>query len=294
MQRRTPSAPSGAPDRVLKRLAIGFLALSLGLALALLYVDGHVPAPSTTADQALDYRPLARALNHVGPTGLVDYAALKANRQDLDAFVASLANVSPLNAPERFASPDDRLAFWLNAYHALVLQAAIDEAPDAELDGAAKRFYWLRSWPIGGRRFTLWAIERRFLSETGDSRVPFALACGAKGCALLDGSPFQADTLDAQLNDSVSRFVQNEHNVKVKPDGVHLSPLFARHEADIKAALPEGRTHLLQFVWAFMPEACLDRPGCDTRGDLDKRCGPKLDGCPLKYEPFDWRLAARP
>ena len=96
------------------------------------------------------------------------------------------------------------------------------------------------------------------------------------------------------VDDAVSRFVQNDHNVKVKPDGVHLSPLFRMHEDDIKAALPEGRTHLLQFVWAFMPEACLEKPGCDTRGDLDKACGPALDGCPVKYEPFDWRLAARP
>lgn len=278
---------------MLKKLATAFLALSLGLAAFLLYVDGHVPASSGTPDHPLDYRPFAKALNHVGPTGLVDYAALKADRAPLDAFVASLADVSPLNAPQFFETPDDRLAFWLNAYHALVLQAAIDEPADAELDGAGKSFYWLRSWPIGGRRFTLWSIERRFLSETGDSRVPFALACGAKGCALPDGAPYQADTLDAQLNDAVGRFVQNEHNVKVKPDGVHLSPLFQRHEADIKAALPEGRTHLLQFVWAFMPEACLDRPGCDTRGDLDKLCGPKLDGCPLKYEPFDWRLNGR-
>lgn len=279
---------------MLKRLAVAFLVLSLGLALALLYVDGHVPAAAPVSGQALDYRPLARALRFVGPTGLIDFAGLKADRKDLDAFVDQLASASPLNAPDHFASPDDRLAFWLNAYHALVLQAAIDQGADAELDAFGRSFYWLRSWPIGGRRFTLWAIERRFLSETGDSRVPFALACGAKGCALLDGSPFQADTLDAQLNDAVSRFVQNDHNVKVKPDGVHLSPLFRMHEEDIKAALPEGRTHLLQFVWAFMPEACLEKPGCDTRGDLDKACGPALDGCPVKYEPFDWRLAARP
>ncbi len=143
-------------------------------------------------------------------------------------------------------------------------------------------------------RFTLWSVERRFFSQTGDSRIPFALACGARGCALLDGTPYQADTLDAQLNDAVKRFVQNENNVKLRPDGIHLSRLFKLYAEDIRAALPEGRTHLLQFVWAFLPEACLTRPGCDTRGDLDKACGPRLEGCAMKFEPFDWQLASRP
>ena len=279
---------------MLRRLAFGFLALCLLGAAALLYVDGHVPASIPQGDAPLDYRPLARALEHVGASGLVDYAGLKKDRQQLDDFVAQLARVSPLNHPEQFDSADERVVFWLNAYHALVLEAGLEADQDAQLDAAGRCFFWLRSWPIGGRRFTLWSVERRFLSETGDSRIPFALACGARGCALLDGTPYQADTLDAQLNDALGRFVQNERNVKLRPDGIHLSPLFQIHEADVRASLPEGRTNVLQFVWAFLPEACAERPGCDTRGDLDKACGPKLEDCALKYEPFDWQLAARP
>ena len=279
---------------MLKRLAFGFLVCCVLGAMALFYVDGHVPASIPEDEGSLDYRPLSKALEHVSASGLVDYAALKNDRAQLDAFVNRLASVSPINRPELFASADDRLAFWINAYHALVLQAGLDADSDAQLDAVGRHFFWMRSWPIGGRRFTLWSVERRFLSETGDSRIPFALACGAKGCALLDGSPYQADTHDAQLNDAVGRFVQNERNVKLAPDGIHLSPLFRIHEADIRAALPEGRTNVLQFVWAFLPEACADRPGCDTRGDLDKACGPKLEDCALKFEPFDWQLAARP
>jgi hypothetical protein len=279
---------------VLKRLAIAFVVLSGLAAATLLYVDGHVPASIPDGEGPLDYRPYSEALVHVSATGLVDYAGLKKDRAKLDAFIAQLARVSPINRPDLFQDPEQRLAFWLNAYHALVLDAALDASPDAQLDSFGRKFFWLRSWPIGGRRFTLWSVERRFLRETGDSRVPFALACGALGCALLDGAPYQADTIDPQLNDAVSRFVQNERNVKLKADGVHLSPLFHAHEADIRAALPEGRTNLLQFVWAFLPLTCEVRPGCDTRGDLDRACGPKLEACAVKDEPFDWRLAARP
>lgn len=279
---------------MLKRLAFAFVVFSMLLAGALLYVDGHFPASTPSGEEPIDYRPFAAALSHVSQSGLVDYAALRKDRGPLEAFLAQLARVSPINRPDLFEDPEARLAFWLNAYHALALDAALDSDSDRALDWLGRSFFWSKSWPIGGRRFTLWAVERRFLRETGDSRVPFALACGALGCALLDGSPYQADTLDAQLNDAVSRFVQNPRNMKLLPDGVHLSPLFQVNEADIQAALPEGRTNLLQFVWAFLPEACDTRPGCDTRGDLDKACGPTLDKCAIRYERFDWQLASRP
>jgi hypothetical protein len=277
----------------MKRLAIAFVVVSGLGATGLLYLDGHFPASVPEGADTLDELPFAQALESVGTNGLVDYATLRKNRDKLDAFVDQLARVSPINHPEKFQTPEQKLAFWLNAYHALVLEAAVDLSPDSSLDGLGRRFYWLRSWPIGGRRFTLWSVERRFLRETDDPRVPFALACGSLGCALLDGAPYQADTLDPQLNDAVKRFVQSEHNVKLKADGVHLSPLFKLHEEEIKAALPEGRSGLLQFVWAFLPASCDTRPGCDTRADVDRTCGPKLDTCKLVYDPFDWRLATR-
>jgi hypothetical protein len=40
---------------------------------------------------------------------------------------------------------------------------------------------------------------------------------------------------------------------------------------DLLAALPEGRGgNVLQFVWVFLPDTCTERPGCDTRGELDE------------------------
>lgn len=275
-----------------KRLAIAFCALSVLTALAVLWMDGHFPASIPERHADLDYRPLAQALGYVSPTGLIDYAGLEKDRAQLDAFVASLASVSPLNRPELFPEPTDQLVYWLNAYHALALQAALDDgAPGTE---RVSRFtYAMRTWAIGGRRLSLYALERRFLRDVGDPRVPFALACGARSCALLDGAPYQPDSLDAQLNDAVRRFMRDPHNVKIDGKALHLSPLVERHEGEILAALPPGSHGALQFVWAFLPDSCTERPGCDTRADLDRACGVNLDGCKVDYLPFDWSLAAR-
>jgi hypothetical protein len=275
-----------------KRLAVAFCALSILFAAAALWIDGHVPASVPERHRDLDYRPFAQALSYVSPTGLVDYAGLRNDRAGLDEFVASLASVSPLNRPELFPEVTDQLTFWLNAYHALALQAALDDgAPD--LERPSRFTFAMRTWAIGGRRLSLFALERRFLRDVGDPRLPFALACGARSCALLDGAPYQVDTFDAQVNDAVRRFMQNPLNLKISGKTVHVSQLVQRHETEILGSLPAGSHGVLQFVWAFLPDSCQDRPGCDTRADLDHACGMNLDGCTVDYLPFDGSLAAR-
>jgi hypothetical protein len=47
---------------------------------------------------------------------------------------------------------------------------------------------------------------------------------------------------------------------------------------------------VLQFVWAFLPDTCTERYGFDTRSDLDRVCGPKLDQCQIIFEPEDTSL----
>src|SRR5947207_11016362 len=59
--------------------------------------------------------------------GLVYYRALKLERAKFDAYVATLAGVSIESAPR-----DEQLAFWLNAYNAIVLQTVIDHYPIAQ------------------------------------------------------------------------------------------------------------------------------------------------------------------
>src|SRR5262245_24342514 len=56
--------------------------------------------------------------------GYVYYRTLKNDRSRLDRYVASLAAASIDGA-----SPPERLAFWLNAYNALVLKTVIDRIP---------------------------------------------------------------------------------------------------------------------------------------------------------------------
>src|SRR5216110_2033238 len=58
--------------------------------------------------------------------GLVYYRALKSDRRRLDTYVASLAADRIESAPR-----NEQVAFWLNAYNAVVLKTVVDHYPIA-------------------------------------------------------------------------------------------------------------------------------------------------------------------
>ncbi len=268
----------------------GVYSLAAGLVVSsalALYVDGRWPARVPDDAPPLVMADLLEALTAVDSHGQVDLAQLKAHHAALERYVQALARVAPATEPDHFATTDDKLAYWLNALHALVLFDLLDVR-----GSRANDLGWVwRGWPIGGARLTRAAIVRRYLEASGDARVVLAAFTGTKGRGVLDGAPFDGATLDPQLDDAARRFLRAPRNVRLENDVVHLSSLLHDLEPELLAALPPGRHHLLQVVWAYLPESCDAHPGCVSRGDLDHACGSAFDACPLKWEPVDDELA---
>lgn len=260
------------------------LALSASLVLVSLLVlwrEGRFPA--RVPDDAPAYAPvdLLDALSRAEADPRLD--DLSRHRAALDRFVAAMAKTSPRTEPARFPTPEDRVAYWLNAVHALLLVERLD-SPDAPLST------W-RTWPIGGERLSRAAIVRRFLAESGDARLWLALVDGSVGGPWFDGAPYGGDTLNPQLDDAARRFLRRPDTVVVAPPVVRLSARLLDHEAEFREALPAGRDSLLQVVWAYLPDSCEGvRPGCVTRADLDRACGPAFDRCRVERLPDQERL----
>jgi hypothetical protein len=267
----------------------GTAAFSLGLVVfsaVTLWVEGRIPASVPSEAPALEARDLLEALTCVDGRGLVHLGELKAHHQALERYVAAMAKSAPSTTPAMFASVDDRVAFWLNAYQALVLVQLLDvRGGDA---GQLSRVW--RAWPIGGQYVSLRAIEERYLAGAQDARVWLAMFTGARGGGVPDGAPFDGATLNPQLDDAVRRFVQRRQVVRVEGKTVVLSKVFQVHEAELLAALPEARKNVLQVVWAYLPDSCASS-GCETRGELDRACGLRLDGCTVRYAEPDSTLA---
>jgi hypothetical protein len=274
-------------------MAVGLALVSVICAALIVYSEGHVPAavPDPKAEWSLE--DWEHTLEYVSKDGLVDFEELEKDREPLDRFVTLLESVSPNSRPELFKTGDQKLAYWLNAHAALAMQASLDQWHTGKALGPIPMRF--KTWKVGGKRVSLRAIQNHHLQASEDVRIPFATFCGARGCAKLMAKPFAAETLDAQLNEAVKRFIQDRHHVWIEHKTIALSPLLQEHEDEIKKALPSNRPGgVLQFVWAFMPDECLTTPGCDRREELDTACGKDMKDCTVKYNFFDEKLAQVP
>ena len=134
--------------------------------------------------------------------GYVYYRALKSDRRRLDEYVNSLASANVDKAPS-----NAQIAFWLNAYNALVLRTVIDHypAPRRSTDypqgsirqtpGAFERL----THRVGGRTLTLDQIEQTVLSKYSDPRLHFAIGRGSVGGGRLRSEMFSEALLEKQL-----------------------------------------------------------------------------------------------
>ena len=174
---------------------------------------------------------------------------------------------------------DAAVAFWINAYHAIVVAAVVHgEAPET-VTGRARMYHWFGQNVAGARR-TLDQI-REVLDgyASADPRVHFAISNGTRGGPRLIATPYTADRLDAQLSAAARRFVNDADKNHGEPANrrVDLSRLFTWYRADFEA---EAGT-LVRFL----------RPLAE-RAELASAL--ISDDVEIRYLPFDWRLNAAP
>ena len=221
--------------------------------------------------------------------GLVDYAGLRAHREDLDRYLDALSKTDPAEL-ER-ATREDRLAFWINAYNACVLRLIIDHYPTIGRDRAAdadRRAHTppeksIRQIPetwtapfcrIAERDRSLDGIESGILRPIGDPRMHFALSCAARGCSGLADSAYRGDRLDEQLDRAVRRFVRDPRHVQIErgaPPVLRVNKFLDWYKEDFG-----GTAGLVAFLRRYLPsrDADLLRPG----------------GVRVEYLDFDWSL----
>ncbi len=224
--------------------------------------------------------------------GFVYYRALKAERGRLDAFVNALATVSVDSA-----SREERIAFWLNAYNAIVLQTVVDHYPIAQVSrayparsirqipGAFER----NTHHVGGRTLTLDQIEQTVLSTFQDPRVYLALGRGAVSSGRLRSEAYTAERLEEQLADTKNECLNRSTCVDVDRavNTVKVNAIFSWREKDFAAAYGDNapalystRSPIERAVLAFIQPKLLTT----EREFLEK------NEFKVEFMPFDWSL----
>ena len=265
--------------------------LALGLALtAPVTIGAQDPAPVEV--DAL-HRPFDEVLDIYVRDGFVYYNALRSERARLDRYVASLAEVSGVDAWEA----PRRLAFWVNAYNAFVLQTVIDRYPirgkapqyptDSirQISGAFER----RQFRAAGRTVTLDQIENEQVAPLGDARALLALGRGAQGGGRLRSEAYASSRIEAQLAAAAREVVEHRGLVHVDAGAGLLSvtPLFSWREAAFVRTFAEradgrfaSRSPLERAVLALvLPHA--------VRGEAEFL---RQNSFRMQFHEFDWRL----
>jgi hypothetical protein len=224
--------------------------------------------------------------------GFVYYRALKIDRKRLDSYLGQLAGADA----QRLAR-NEQIAFWLNAYNALVLQTVIDHYPaprrSTEYPGGSIRqtpgAFERLTHRVAGRTLTLDQIEQTVLPAFGDPRVFFALGRGAVGGGRLRSESFTADALERQLGEVASECVTRAECIQIDAATNRLmaSPIFSWREkdfvdayADAAASLYQTRSPIERAILGFVRPKLLQT----ERDFLEKNT------FEVSYKPFDWTL----
>lgn len=224
--------------------------------------------------------------------GDVYYRALKSDRGKLDGYLNLIAGASVDKAPR-----EEQLAFWLNAYDALVLRTVVDHYPLAgrapqypsksirQIPGAFERI----AHRVGGRSMTLDQIEKDVLPQFHDPRVYFALGRGAIGSGRLRSEAFTPARVDEQLADVAAECVNRAQCVQLDRDAnkMTVSAIFSWHEkefadayADKAPASLASRSPIERAIVAFVSPKLLTA----------ERDMVAANTFQVAYAPFDWAL----
>jgi hypothetical protein len=226
----------------------------------------------------------------------VDYAALRVNPiyEDFRHCTAKLRTFDPSALLDR----NTGLAFWINLYNTLVLDAVIALGVRRSVmeQRAGLTFFRQAAYIVGSQRMSCDDIEHgilranrghpfypgmqfqssdprlKWVIEPFDVRVHFALNCASRSCPPIRA--YSQENLDSQLELATRSYLAADVQILPAENVLYLSSIFKWFAADFG-----GRDGIIDFILSHLP---------DEAGQtwLSKQ----RDRVALRYKPYDWTL----
>lgn len=235
-----------------------------------------------------------------GPQGRrVDYSRLRNSETYVEyrRCAARLRTMDPASLGERAA----QLAFWINLYNALIVDAVIQLGVRKSVNDIPG-FFWKAAYIISGQRFSAFDIEYGILRanaphpaipgshfgrrdprrahslEDRDARVHFALVCAARSCPPI--SVYEPEQIDRQLTLATRAFINGggviiDHAARE----VRLSKIFQWYAPDF-GAHPLGLGNKRPFLNFIAPYLV---------NEHDRQLVAQ-GGVRVSFQPYDWKL----
>lgn len=195
------------------------------------------------AQDVIDHKPFNALLKTYVKGGQVKYSALKDSEED---YAKLKAYVEAVGTAEVKGSKDAQLAFYLNAYNALVISSVLDNWPVKDVlkvDGFFKKI----EHKVAGQTMTLDHLEHTIIRPTfKDARVHFALNCAAQSCPPLKAKAFTHKNVQKVLEANTKAFLPKA--TKVEGNTVTTSKLLEWFADDFKHDEGSVQAYLARYV----------------------------------------------
>ena len=222
-----------------------------------------------------------------GGSSRVDYAGFHAEQSALQVYLDGLSAVT--QSEYRGWTREQQLAFLINSYNAFTVELVLTRYPDLKSIkdlGSLLQSPWKKEFfVLLGAKRSLDDVEHGLIRAPGafdEPRIHFALNCASIGCPMLRDSPYVAERLDSQLEDSVRRFLGDRSRNRYEPASAELkvSRIFDWYKADFEQG-KRGTSSVLQFLARY----------ADLLADsLAARASVREARAQIRYLDYDWTL----
>lgn len=257
----------------------------------------HHNYPNLSADIKVKLEEiLAAAIDESGTR--VDYGRIIRD----PAYLSFKKNLTPrLKSfdPATLGTREEKLAFWINLYNALVLDGVITFAVEKsilDVGMAGLAFFRKAAYQVGGQRMSCDDIEHGILRgnrghpfipgpqfvekdprlawviEPPDLRIHFALNCASRSCPPIRF--YDASLLEDQLNRATKNFLASSVMIDTSQQALSLSQIFKWYQRDFG-----GKEGVIEFLITYYP----DESACEWISGNRKIIR-------LSYMAYDWRL----
>ncbi len=196
---------------------------------------------------------------------------------------------------EDIQAPEQKLAFWINIYNALVVHGIAELGIDRSVRDVSS-FFKRIGYDIGGHWFSPDDIEhgilrgnrrkhllasrpfgpkdprQQYALSVIDPRIHFALVCGSKSCPPI--GVYHEDQIDMQLDIATTNFIQSDVEVDRETGTLRVSKVFQWYQKDFGS-----RDEMIDFIVRYRMDEAEQTYLHLTRSYIK-----------LQYLPYDWEL----
>ncbi|MEO7938783.1 MAG: DUF547 domain-containing protein [Burkholderiaceae bacterium] len=213
----------------------------------------------------------------------VDYKGFVADRAALQKVLDTWSAVSP--ATYAGFSRDQKMAFLINAYNGFTVALILTRYPDLKSIKDLQILFqspWKKPFfrLLGEERYLDWIEHEQLRAKFADWRVHAAVNCASIGCPALRSEAFTAQSLEAQLDDGMTRFMGDSTRNRYIDGRAELSEIFKWFHEDFEKG-DKGVRSLEQLVLRYA-----DALGVPAASRANIRAGTLR----IRYLDYDWSL----